>query len=511
MITKGIIKTGEYFDSVALMIVAKDLNLLDGVIDAAVVMGTKENKAIISVSDLLLDEFSACDDTDLLVAIRAKDQKSLDHAFSQVDLFLEKLKQNDSSFTDYVPRSLDGAVSSLPEANMAIISLAGTYAAKEAYKALERDLHVMLFSDNVSLEDEIILKKMAHEKGLLMMGPDCGTAIINGVPLAFANVVKRGTTGIVAAAGTGLQEVSTLISNLGGGISQGIGTGGRDIKKEVGGIMFLDALQALNEDENTETIVLVSKPPDPEVLEKIGKAVKKISKPVIGIFLGAEKELCEKYGIIYAETLEDASYLAVQKSIKKRSANISSAEVKKLTAKMDKKQRYLRALLSGGTYSYESQILAKDIKGIYSNAVAANSKKLVDSNISQEHTIVDLGEDEFTVGKPHPMIDYSTRNKRILTEAKDPETAVIMLDIVLGYGSNMDPLSEIVPTLKEAQKIAKKDNRHIPIICYVTGTDSDPQNRSKVVAGLEKVGAIIQPSNVQATRLALEIVKEVGR
>jgi len=250
------------------MIVTKQINGIAGITDAAVVMNTAENRSILDSSGLLLSEFDEAKGSDLLICIKADSDEIAGKAMLQVDEVLDKVRHSISDSEDFLPKSLETALKTMPDANLVLISVAGKYAAREAMKALKKGLHVMIFSDNVSLDDEIKLKKYAREKDLFVMGPDCGTAIINGVPLAFANIVNRGKIGIVAASGTGLQEISSIISNNGAGISQAIGTGGRDVKKEVGGIMFLAALDALKSDKNTEIIVLVSKPSAKEYSRK---------------------------------------------------------------------------------------------------------------------------------------------------------------------------------------------------------------------------------------------------
>ena len=307
----------------------------------------------------------------------------------------------------------------------------------------------MLFSDNVPLEKEIALKRFAAKRGLLVMGPDCGTAIINGVPLAFANAVSRGSIGIVAAAGTGLQEVSCLISNAGAGISQAIGTGGRDVKQEVGGIMFIEALKALARDEQTRVILLVSKPPHPQVLRRIervheddpqagGHDVHRRAEQgrstgdtgrggAAGGGAGAGQE---------ARTPRRDSWLRATRSLRKLAQREARAQEEgpEIRARAVQRRHVLRR---GADHSQ------RHAGGVYSNAPVQGVKQLRNSLVSQKNTLIDLGEDEFTVGRPHPMIDYSLRNRRILEEAADPETAVILLDVVLGYGSNPDPAAEL--------------------------------------------------------------------
>ena len=472
MIT-GQVRKGAYFDSVTLMRVGKEITSLPGIIDAAVVMATASNKAILDSSGLLAAQFKDAGDTDLVIAVKAESEAAAKSALTAVEGLLKR-----PATTESRPVTLSSALQVVPEANLALISIAGRYAGDEAMRALEAGLHVMLFSDNVRLEKEIALKKFAAKRGLLVMGPDCGTAIINGVPLAFANVVNRGNIGIVAAAGTGLQEVSCIISNAGAGISQAIGTGGRDVKKEVGGIMFIEALKALAKDEQTKVILLVSKPPHPEVLKRINKVLKTIRKPVVTMFIGASPG-----------TLEDAALQAVGRK---------ATAVRLKIPKPKKGQKYIRGLFSGGTFCAEAQILLP--KEAYSNAPTGKAKQLKSSLKSQKNTFLDLGEDEFTVGRPHPMIDYSLRNKRILEEAADPETAVILLDVVLGYGSHPDPASELAGVIREA-------SRKVAVVCSITGTDKDPQNRSKVAAALKKAGAIVMPSNAAACKLAGSIVQ----
>lgn len=520
MIIKGYIKKGEYYDSVTLMSAVKKLNELNGVYDSAIVMGTKENRLILDASRLMLDDFKASSDNDLLIVVKTETAEQAEKALSSVDNLLQSVRKRNRSGSVPLPRTLLMAQKIIPEANLALISIAGRYAGDVAMSALEHGLHVMLFSDNVSIEQEIALKRYAVEHELLVMGPDCGTAIINGIPLAFANVVTRGDIGIVAAAGTGLQEVSCLISQAGYGVSQALGTGGRDIKKEIGGLMFIKSLQLLAQDPKTKLILLISKPPYPEVLKNIGKLVKEISKPVVGAFLGADKEMVKKYGMHPADSLEEAATLAITFStggrIKKVGGRIEKEKRSIKTRaqlearKLQKEQKFIRGLFSGGTFCYEAQLLLKDLKEqVYSNAPIGRSTKLKNSLKSQKHTIIDLGEDEFTVGRPHPMIDYALRNKRIIKESADPETAVILLDLVLGYGSNPEPLTDIIPAIKEAQQSASKRNRHIAIVCSVTGTDADPQNRSVVVKGLEEAGVIVMKSNAAASLLAGIIIAKI--
>lgn len=514
MIIKGIIKTGEYYDSVSLMLIAKELNSFDGIADSGVVMGTVENKSILVSGGLFPQEFENAGDADLLIAIKAENNDAYEKAIAKLDDLFKKLRNKSSESSDFVPKSLEGALGQIPDANLSLISVAGKYAASEARKALEKGLHVMLFSDNVSIDDELELKKIGKEKKLLVMGPDCGTAIINGVPLAFANVVSRGDIGIVAASGTGLQEVSCIIDKNNCGVSQAIGTGGRDVKKDIGGIMFLEAMNALENDPGTKVIVLVSKPPHPEVLDKITSLIKDFSKPVVAILIGGNSEQIEKNGAIAAKNLSEAGEIAAALSKKISVESVTEAiknkniEIEKLGIKLagNSKGKYLRGLYSGGTLCDESQLILKPLIGnTYSNTPLSPEFQLKDLFKSEENTIIDLGDDDFTVGRPHPMIDFSLRKKRMIEEAQNKEVAVILLDIVLGFGSNLDPAGEIVPTIKEVLKI----NSSLNIICSITGTKNDPQGYNAVKKSLSDSGAIVMDSNADASLLAGTIIKNI--
>lgn len=516
MITVARVKKGAYFDSVTLMKVAREMTAIAGVVDAAAVMGTEENRRILAMSGLSAPEFDAASGNDLLIAVSAESEAVAAAAVAAAMELLESTKKRIHAEETPRPASLDGALQVLPGANLALISVAGRYAGGLAQQALERGLHVMIFSDNVPLDTEVALKRFAVERGLLVMGPDCGTAILNGVPLGFANVVSRGPIGIVAAAGTGLQEVSTIISNLGSGISQAIGTGGRDVKKAVGGIMFLEGLTALAEDPGTRVIVLVSKPPDEAVRARIEDAARRIDKPVVSVFLGGETQgSCgTAQGPHEVATLDAAARLAVSLArgggvpdmhdALKREHVDHVAVARSLSGGIKAPRQYIRALMSGGTFAAEAQVVLRmaGVSGVSSNVPTAGAAPLKDPLRSTGHTVIDLGADEFTVGRPHPMIDYSLRTKRIAEEARDPETAVILIDVVLGYGSNPDPVLELADVIRGASK-------SVAVVCSVTGTDRDPTPRRVVVQGLSDAGATVMGTNAAASWVAAYIARKL--
>jgi succinyl-CoA synthetase alpha subunit len=522
MVVKGLVKRGEYFDSVTLMRVAQKINAEKGVIDSGLIIGSRENKAILKASGLFVDLFTKAQDNDLLVAVKARSEKIAAQILNRVDDYLHASRKKADGSGAANPASLEGALSILPGANLAMISIAGKYAGDEAVKALQKGLHVLLFSDNVTLEKEIELKKMAREKRLLLMGPDCGTAIINGIPLAFANAVPRGSIGIVAAAGTGLQETSSLIANAGAGISQAIGTGGRDIKKDVGGIMFISAIEALAADKKTAVILLVAKPPDQAVQQKIARALRNVAKPVVTVFLGGETGIIKGKGIHDAATLEEGALTAVAlcrgdkveivlRRLDGRDAQLRN-KAKTIAVKLQRQQKYVRALFSGGTFCSEAQVIFRGrVPDLYANVPLGSLAQLKDNLHSKKHTFLDLGEDEFTAGRLHPMIDFSMRNRRLLQEARDPETALILLDLVLGYGANKDPLAEIIPAIRACRKTAVASGRFLPLLVSVTGTDQDPQNRSLVVKDLRQNGVEVLESNAAACKLALYVIELLGR
>jgi FdrA protein len=517
VVVKSLIKAAEYHDSVSLMLAARELTNLEGIQDAAVVMATQANKSILAGAGLLTDEANKAGPNDLVVVVKSETATSAESALQKAESLLKK-KNSSGEAETYSPRTIRGALASYPEANVAVISVTGRYAADEAWEALTRGLHVLLFSDNVSLEDEVALKGYAHDHGLLLMGPGAGTAIINNVALGFANVLPAGPTGIVSAAGTGLQEVSTLLARQGVGISQGIGTGGRDLKKEVGGMMMLDGLKALQQDPATQVLVLVSKPPDELVAKLILKQVSAGDKPAVICFLGGNSEALPQFPHVrYAHTLQECALIAAR-WIKPELGDIKAylaMEQDRLTglAKECKKnlnsnQRYLRGLFSGGTLCYEAQVIWKDqlSSPVYSNAPLPGGLHLADSTKSQEHTAIDLGEEEFTIGRPHPMIDNDLRVRRLLQEARDPQTAVIMLDVVLGYGAHPDPADELGEAVEEALAIARGEGRELAVVASVTGTEADPQCLSRTVSALSRSGANICDSNAAASRLAGMIV-----
>ena len=475
-VTKSNIRRGAYYDSVVLMQLQRGLLGLPGVVDAGVVMATQANRELLASNNLLPDSITANSD-DLLIVIKANDDSSAADAIGKVDELLARRKSSTVS-EDFRPRSLSGAVKQLPEANWVLISVPGRYAAGVARDALDLGKHVFLYSDNVSLEDEIALKKTAREKGLLVMGPDCGTAIINGVGLGFANRIRRGTIGVVGASGTGTQAVTVQVHNLGGGISHAIGTGGRDLKSDVGAITAHQALDVLARDPETTVIALISKPPSPDVATQLISAAQMTGKSVVIYFIGYPPPARKIGNLHFAISLSEAAEIAVK--IGDQDTGVEE--------KSPSTNNFLRGLFSGGTLAYETLLgLQASLSPIFSNGPITANQNLKDPLKSEAHTIIDLGDEFFMVGRLHPMIDNDLRIRRMKQEATDPEVSTILFDVVLGEGSHLDPASELIPAIREIQE-KRKD---LEFVAMIIGTDEDPQNIQFQVDQLKEAGVVV--------------------
>lgn len=491
------IKPNLYKDSVALMRIAEKLLADPNVVRATLVMATGANKDILQEAGLLSADAAAAAPSDLIIVIECADVATLEAALAQVDQSLQAAShQAGGEQREVAPKTISMALGSLKQANVAQISVPGPYAGAEALKAVKAGLHVFLFSDNVPIEQEVAIKQLAQRHGVLVMGPDCGTAIVGGVPLGFANVVRRGSIGLIGASGTGLQEVSSQIHLLGAGISHAIGTGGRDVKAEIGGTTMLMALDLLAGDPDTKVIGIVSKPPAPRVMEKVVARAGQAGKPVVVVFLGgAALQLPEN--VQQTSTLFECAMACVKAA--GTAPTIAPGAASSPAAPTEAgKRRYVRGLFSGGTFCTEAQVTLQQL-GIrtWSNVPLDKARLLANPHASQEHTLVDLGDDDFTVGKPHPMIDPSTRVARIAQEAADPETAVILLDIVLGYAGHLDPAGALADAIRDARQ-----KHGIPVVAFVCGTEGDPQVRSRQEATLRDAGCHLASSSTQAAQWA---------
>jgi FdrA protein len=505
-----------YKDSVSLMKVSAEVVGIPGIETGSVVMASATN--VENLADAGLGAYEV-EPNDLIVVVAGSDEACAE-ALARADELLKDSgvggDDDDSTGAKQPITSLHMALSKDPAHNFALVSVPGDYAAAEAMKALGLGMDVMIFSDNVPGEAELALKLYAQEHNLMVMGPDCGTAIVNGIPLGFANVVRRGRIGVVGASGTGTQEVTVRIHQLGSGVSQALGTGGHDLAASIGGISMLHGLKSLDEDPDTEVIVLVSKPPAPEVAAAVLRLAEASSKPVVAIFLGADPASITRNGVHGAAYLSQAADMAVALTKGEKAqlkpielANEVRRKIKDVARAMAPSQRFVRGIFSGGTFCFEAQLIhaAAGIPA-YSNAPTAGNRKLEQVGKSLENTIIDMGDDEFTQGRPHPMIDPSLRDARIREEAADPSTAVILFDVVLGYGSALEPTSGLIGVISSARARAQAEGRHIAFVAYVCGTDQDPQNRTSIVASLKSAGVFIASSNSEAAVWSAQVISE---
>jgi succinyl-CoA synthetase alpha subunit len=506
-----------YKDSVSLMTVSAQVMAVPGIDAASVVMASATN--VENLAGAGLGDFDVRPN-DLVVAVSGTDD-ACEQALAVADELLSASAAGGGAGTAETAApltSIQMAVAEDPALDFALVSVPGDYAAAEAMKALRLGMDVMIFSDNVPVEAELALKQYARDHDLMVMGPDCGTSIVNGIPLGFANVVRRGPIGVVGASGTGTQEVTVRIHQQGSGVSQALGTGGHDLAEAIGGISMLHGLEALDADSATSVIVLVSKPPAQSVADRVLAAAEASEKPVVVIFLGADPATVTRNGVHGASYLAQAADMAVALA---GGAEPSTAAITltnetrrtlgDLARAMAPSQRYVRGIFSGGTFCFEAQLIhaAEGIQA-FSNTPTAGNATLADLGRSQQNTIIDMGDDEFTQGRPHPMIDPSLRDARIRQEVADPSTAVVLFDVVLGYGSALDPAKGLLGVIGSARAKAKAEGRTVAFIGYVCGTDRDPQDRAKVVAGLTAAGVLVASSNAEAATWAAHIVSTRG-
>lgn len=485
-----VIKPNTYQDSVSLMLLSQQLSALSGVNKVSVMMGTPANKDILRSTGFDSPELAGAAPGDLVLGVDVEDPDDVDNVIVKAEEALRSQASRSSSSGLRTVRSLSRALKVSPDTNLALVSIPGEYVADEVAGLLEHDINVMIFSDNVSIADELQLKQTARERGLLVMGPDCGTASIHGVPLAFANVVSSGSIGIVGASGTGVQEVMAQIDQLGGGISNAIGLGGRDLSADIGGIMCLQALDVLDNDPATSTIVLISKPPASDVRQRVEKHAQQLSKPVVAVFLGEKPDTPNDRNIDYTYTLADAAARAIELAGQGRSVFAST-------------QRWIKGLYTGGTLANEAAMLVRHHLGLTdSDPTHAQGYVLrVDGN-----EIVDLGDDTYTKGRPHPMIDPTARAERLPAVFDDEGTAVLLLDVVIGFGAADDPAGAIAPAIRDGLARAAKTGRQIAVVASVCGTRQDFQGYEDQVTKLRDAGVTVLPNNASAVRHALALV-----
>lgn len=494
-----VIKKNSYQDSINLMLLTNSINTLAGITKCSIMMGTDANKDILKNSGLLTAEAESAAPSDMIIVVETTDEKIVENVLSETDKFLNDLAVKRKNNNALSVTSIEAALEEMPDANLALFSIPGEYAADEIEKALDQGLNVFSFTDNISLEDEVRLKKKAHEKGLLLMGPDCGTGIISSIPIAFTNVVRPGNIGIVGASGTGIQEVTTIIDRLGGGVVHAIGTGGRDLSEEVNAVTVRDAILGLEYHEPTDVIVVISKPPAKKVRDEIVELLHSVTKPVVAIFLG-EKPDHHEGNVYLAHTLEETAMIALDlaknRPVKPNYMEEIKYEVKTPLA-LDKT---VKGLYSGGTLAAEAGMLITEALGL--GKLIKKEGYILNAN---GYEVMDLGDDIYTQGKPHPMIDPEVRIKKIREYGDDEKTGVILLDCVLGYGSHPDMAGALSDAIKDAIQTAKENGRELYFVATVCGTEYDPQSYQAAIKTLKECGVLVEESNAKAIRLALKL------
>ena len=498
---KTIVKKGSYHDSVVLMLLTNQISTIEGVKKVSIMMATPANKDIYRQSGLSTEELESASANDMVVVADVDDDAILDVIMEEVEEFFKKqsTSEGDKKGAESV-KSWDKALGKLPDANLAVISIPGAYAALEADRALDEGMNVFMFSDNVTLEDEIKLKQKAHEKGLAVMGPDCGTGIIQGVPIAFTNNVTPGAIGIIGASGTGIQELTTIIDRLGEGVKNAIGTGGRDLSTEVGGITMMDMIEAMESDDSVKVLIIISKPPAKEVRDRISDRLSNFKKPVVTLFLGEKPEYHEE-NFYHAYTLDEAARLAVGlargEEIKEGKVDVDDSQFFGAEEK-----KTIKAYYSGGTLAGEAAMLIKDALNLKVPPQKAEGFMLK----TDGHIVVDLGDDVYTQGKPHPMIDPAKRIECMQDAIDDASTGVILLDIMLGYGSHEDMAGALLPSIVELRDKAKAEGRKLFFVATVCGTRRDFQSYDEAVSKLKEAGVIVCENNKLAVHTAIRAI-----
>ena len=556
------IKPNFYRDSLQLMKISEKLRQSSGVSEASIVMATETNKGVLIRLGFSPSLIEQANESDMIIAVRAKDQQSIDLAAERIHKLFESPEEDRSDSTNQEKTAdIDLALRKMPGTNLVLLSIPGEYVKDISYKLIEQGIHQQIFSDHVPVEDELRIKKQAVAKQVLILGPGAGTSIINGKGIGFSNTISIGPVGIVAAAGTGLQEVTCLLDQCGIGVKHGLGVGGNDPKDKIGGIMMLECMKILEKDNDIKVIATISKPPSSSVEQKImeyviGNGPKKYVLAFIGGHLttaGKKKKQQESQTKNFnSETSSSVNTLSSEDTTAATAANRKTGIVKvnslascvlaianalgnqhlqraisqlyiqpeelvnllqREWSKLQSNQKYIRGLYTGGTFTYEAQVILRDIidiEQIHSNAPIEQIRKLQDSFKSEMHSIIDLGEEEFTKGRPHPMIDPTIRKLRILEEVKDPKVGVVLLDFVLGYGSNPDPVGAIIDELQKAKETANKEGRYLPVITHVCGTKNDIQGYERSISKLHSVGCIVMPTNALAV-IASALIAQRGQ
>jgi FdrA protein len=508
-----IVRKNQYYDSVFLMGVNKRLSQVRGVRQTAVLMGSEKNKQLLTDIGIHDDRIEAAQPNDLIVAVIADTQQLVETALGSLDQAL--LTPEEGALVSHL-HTLDDGLAEKPYANLAVLTIPGEYVYREARKALEAGLNLFIFSSNVPIDEELKLKQFAKEQRLLVMGPDCGTSILGGIGIGFTNVVRKGSIGVIGPSGTGLQEFTCQVHNSGYGISHAIGTGSHDLSDEIGGITALMALDALEADATTEVIAIIAKPAGKDTFNRLTARFKSCSKPVVGCFLGMPRDEINTGKIIWTRTIDHAVLAAIQAISNEAPLSViqlSDQErelATRICSKLSSNQQFLRGLFAGGTFCYQSQqILIEAGLEVHSNTPLNPQWRLAHPDRSVGHTLIDMGDDIYTLGKPHPMIDGSTRKQRILSESRDPSVAILLLDFILGYNASMDPVGDVLDAILEAKQAMHQQAGELPIVASICGTNEDPQDLNLQTRLLREADVIVFQSNLKATLFCLELLRSI--
>ncbi len=486
--------------------VAEELLRQKGINAADCGMGTPANIEILSQNGYEIPPQTT--KSDLMLALDADDEETAD---TVIKSGLEILDHKNISGTNRRYCNLDDINLENDPYDLVQISLPGEYAAAEAKKAIEKGLDVFIFSDNVPIADELELKKLGRSKGCLVMGPDAGVGLLGGVALAAGSIVRHGEIGIIGASGSGAQEVACLIERLGYGVSCIIGTGGRDLKPEIGGITMCMGMDRLDNDDETKVICLVSKLADTGVMSNVLSHADNLKKPVVAVFLGSDETMFHGHKTHFAYTLEEAALKSVElQSGKKPVFGWNDDQTQKMAvgelSRLSPERKYFRGIYCGGTFAEESMIVLRSTNPdiiLNSNLKTRYANKLDSHLKSKGHTILDMGSEEFTAVAPHPVFDPGQRLSRLEQELEDPETAVILLDFITGPGVHENPIMPFIPFIRKHPEVI--------FIATICGADGDPQDIAAAREELEKNGAVISDSNYQSARLAAALISALER
>ncbi len=501
------VEKNHYIDSLETLSETAVFNDQPGIETGYIGMATAAFLEVVQEIGLATPEVLSCSEADYVIVASAESREAFEAA-------LQAVKKDSADLEGAEKKSyptIANAVAANPRANLCSIAVPGEYALEEVKKALNAGLHCVVFSNNVPLDQEREMKELAREKGLLCMGPDCGVANINGAALVLSSITNRGPFGICGASGTGIQHVAAILHEAGTGVTQTIGTGGNDLKEPVGGITMLMGIDALEADPDTKFFILISRKPADSVLNKLLDKLKTCRKPRVVFFMGCDRETIEATGSIWAENLDDCGQKALELvglSYPLETDGELHAMALEAVRGMSDEQKYIRGAYSGGTYMDEAmRAMWPETGGVWSNAPLYPEWKLTNVMKSQGHTCIDYGEEEFTLGRPHPAIDAGVRKPAILREAADPETAVICLDFILTPPGNMDPAGFVLEDVRKAQKIAAGRGGKIAFVASVLGTTADFQDIRQQQKELRDAGIFVCSTNYRAAKLAAEIIR----